>query len=349
LVVWSTTSLLLEIPSGAWADAYSRRWLLAGGAVLRGIGFAVWTVWPTYLGFAIGFVLWGIRSATSSGTRQALLYDELVAAGTPELYVRVVGRSTTVALASMLLTTALAAPAYAFGGYGVIGAGSVAVCLGSAAVALSFPRAPKTRKVDGGRTYVAYLRAGLREARGDRRIRRALLLAAAVPGLSSIDEYLPLLARALGTPTVTVPLLIVLPVAAMAGASWFADRWERASPGGVGAGLLLAGALVAAGALAGHPAGMVAVAAALGILQFATIVTEARLQHAITGPSRATVLSVSGFGAEVFAVTVYAGLGAAASASLGPTVLVALIGGPILLVGLAATRWLPGPAASVRS
>jgi hypothetical protein len=346
--VWSATALLLEIPSGAWADAYSRRWLLAGGAVLRGIGFAVWTVWPTYPGFALGFVLWGIRSATSSGTRQALLYDELVAAGAPDRYVRVVGRSTTVALVSMLLTTALAAPAYAVGGYGVVGAASVAACLGSAAVALSFPRAARARELDG-RRYLSYLRAGLREARGDRRVRRVLLLAAAVPGLSSVDEYLPLLARALGAPTVAVPLLFLLPIAAMAGASWFADRWERASPAVVGALLGLAGVLVAGGALAGHPAGMVAVAAALGILQFATIVTEARLQHAITGPSRATVLSVSGFGAEVFAVTVYVGLGAAASASLGTTTLVALLGGPILLVGLAASRWLPGPAASVRS
>jgi hypothetical protein len=344
LVVWSATTLLLEIPSGAWADAYSRRWLLAGGAVLRAIGFSVWTLWPTYPGFAIGFVLWGIRSATSSGTRQALLYDELAAVGAPDLYVRVVGRADTLALASSALATALAAPAYAFGGYGLVGAASVAVCLGSAAVALSFPRAERARRLDGGR-YLAYLRAGLREARRDRRVRRALLLAAAVPGLASVDEFLPLLARALGAPTVAVPLLILLPMAAMAGASWFAERWQRASPAAVGSVLALAGVLVAAGALSGHPAGIAAVAAALGVLQYATILTGARLQHAITGPSRATVLSVSGFGAEVFAVTVYAGLGAAASASLPTTTLVALLGGPILLVGLAAIRWLPEPLA----
>ena len=347
LAVWSATSLLLEIPSGAWADAYSRRWLLAAGAVLRAIGFAVWTMWPTYMGFALGFMLWGIRSATSSGTRQALLYDELAAAGAHHLYVRVAGRATTVALASMLLATALAAPAYAVGGYLLVGAASVAVCLGSAIVALSFPRAERVRRVDGG--YVAHLRSGLLEARRDRRVRRALLLAAAVPGLASVDEYLPLLARALGAPTVAVPLLFLLPVAAMAAASWFADRWERASPAAVGAVLGLAGVLVAAGAGAGHPAGMLAVAATLGILQFGTIVTEARLQHTITGPSRATVLSVSGFGAEVFAITVYAGLGAAASFSLGVTSLVALLGVPILAVGLAAARWLPTAAASVRS
>jgi hypothetical protein len=339
-VIWSVTAFVLEIPSGAWADAYSRRWLLAGGAVVRAVGFAAWTLWPTYWGFALGFVLWGIRSATSSGTREALLYDELAAAGGVHLYVRVRGRAGTVALAAMLVATALAAPAYAVGGFGLVGAASVAVCLGSAAVALSLPETPRVRGLDGHR-YLAHLRAGLREARRDRRVRRALLLAAAVPGLSAVDEYLPVLARALGASTVAVPLLLLLPAAAMAGASWFADRWAGAAPARVGATLALAGGLLAAGAWAGHPAGMLAVAAAFGILQFGSIVTEARLQRAISGPSRATVLSVSGFGAEVFAVAVYAGVGAAASASLDVTTLVALLGGPIAVAGLVAAFWLP--------
>jgi hypothetical protein len=347
-VIWSVTAFLLEIPSGAWADAYSRRWLLAGGAVLRAVGFAAWTLWPTYAGFAIGFLLWGVRSATSSGTREALLYDELAAVGADRSYVRVRGRAGTVALAAMLLATALAAPAYALGGYALVGVASVAVCLGSAAVALSLPETPRRRTLDGHR-YWAHLRGGLREARRDGRVRRALLLAAAVPGLSAVDEYVPLLARGLGASTVVVPLLLLLPAAAMAGASWFADRWAGAAPARVGVALGLAGVLLAAGAGAGHPAGMLAVAAAFAILQFATILTEARLQGAISGPSRATVLSVSGFGAEVFAVTVYVGLGAAASTSLGVPALIALLGAPILVVGVAAVRWLPDPAASVRS
>jgi MFS family permease len=195
LVLWSVTAFVLEIPSGAWADAFSRRWLLAGGGVLRAIGFAGWTLWPTYVGFAIGFLLWGIRSATSSGTREALLYDELAEVGAEEEYLRVRGRAGTIALASMMLATALAAPAYAIGGYALIGAASVAVCLGSAAVALSFPETPRVRTLDGFARYASHLRAGLREARRDRRVRGALLLAAAVPGLSAVDEYLPLLAR----------------------------------------------------------------------------------------------------------------------------------------------------------
>jgi hypothetical protein len=90
---------------------------------------------------------------------------------------------------------------------------------------------------------------------------------------------------------------------------------------------------------------MLAVAASFAILQFGSIVSEARLQHAIAGPSRATVLSVAGFGAEVVAVTVYAGVGAAAL-TVGVTTLVAALAVPIVMAGLLAARWLPGPADS---
>ena len=46
-VIWSVTAFALEIPSGAWADAFSRRKLVALGAAVRGVGFLVWTIWPS--------------------------------------------------------------------------------------------------------------------------------------------------------------------------------------------------------------------------------------------------------------------------------------------------------------
>ena len=52
---------------------------------------------------------------------------------------------------------------------------------------------------------------------------------------------------------------------------------------------------------------MFLVSAAFGLLQFAMVHAESRLQEAISGPARTTVLSVAGFGAEVFAVLLYAG------------------------------------------
>jgi hypothetical protein len=55
---WTVTGLLLEVPSGALADTVSRRKLLIFGTLARAAGFGLWVLWPTFTGFAIGFLLW---------------------------------------------------------------------------------------------------------------------------------------------------------------------------------------------------------------------------------------------------------------------------------------------------
>ncbi|MEU8007247.1 MFS transporter [Catellatospora sp. NPDC049111] len=344
LVIWSAVAFALEVPSGAWADTYSRRRLLAVGALLRGAGFATWFLWPTYAGFAAGFVLWGVRSAISSGTKEALLYDELAAEGATDRYTALAGRAATVAMVSMLAASALAAPAYALGGFGLIAAGSVLACLGSAAAALALPERPRARRESvRGWTYLRNLRDGLAEVRTDRRVWHAVLIAAAVPSLSALDEYGPLLVRDLGVATAGVPLVIAALIAAMALGSLLAERW-RATPLATGLTIAVAGAALAVGALAGGVAGLVPIAVCFGLLQLTRVLTEARLQHTMSGHTRATVLSVSGFGAELGALAVYGAFGFG-SLWLGIAPLAALFAVPIVLVGLAAVRWLPGDPA----
>ena len=76
-VIWSVSSLVLEVPSGAWADATSRRRLLILGPLLTAVAFALWVAAPAYWVFALGFVLWGLKSALTSGALEALVYEEL--------------------------------------------------------------------------------------------------------------------------------------------------------------------------------------------------------------------------------------------------------------------------------
>src|SRR5262249_44564357 len=76
-IIWTATGIVFEVPTGALADKYSRRGILAMGEIIRGLGYVTWLVWPTFWGFAIGFVGWGIGESLDSGTFQALVYDEL--------------------------------------------------------------------------------------------------------------------------------------------------------------------------------------------------------------------------------------------------------------------------------
>jgi hypothetical protein len=168
----------------------------------------------------------------------------------------------------------------------------------------------------------------------------AVTLSALVYGLSALDEYLPLVTRANGVPTATAPLLFAIPALAMAVGSALAGRWSGIGRVRLGAVLAAAGVLLAAGGLSDHAAGMLPIGAAFGLLQYAMVITETRLQDATPSRVRATVLSVSGFAAEVFSVALYGFFGLGADLASVP-VLFALAGAPVLGTALAVAARLP--------
>ncbi|MEU8048167.1 MFS transporter [Micromonospora echinofusca] len=145
-VIWSAASILLEVPSGAFADAVSRRLLLALAPVVTAAGFALWVLVPSYPAFAVGFVLWGAGGALASGALEALVFTELDRLGAAGRYARVIGRAKTAGTLGVLASILLAGPAFALGGYPAVGAASVLACLLAAAVATRLPehRRPAT-------------------------------------------------------------------------------------------------------------------------------------------------------------------------------------------------------------
>lgn len=124
-VIWSVTTFALELPSGLWADVFSRRSLLVASPLLAGAGFGLWVLFPSYPAFAAGFVLWGAGSALRSGTVQALVYEELRRVGAARSYARLAGRSEAVGLLGVVAASAVAAPVLAAGA--VAGRGGVIV------------------------------------------------------------------------------------------------------------------------------------------------------------------------------------------------------------------------------
>jgi MFS family permease len=332
--IWSVTGFVLEVPSGAWADAYSRRRLLVLAPALAGAGFALWTFFPSYLSFAAGFVLWGVGGALQSGTEEALVYEELARVGASGAYARLIGRAEAASTLAQLIATLLAAPVLAIGGaadYRVLGVASVAATLLAAVVGWSLPES-RGRGRERQR-YVDVLRGGLAEVRRNRPVRHSLLLVATLTGVTALDEYTPLLAQATGVAPATVPLLVALITTGFVVGGWLAGRGMRwtAPVLAVGAGCL------AAGALPRHPAGLVLVAAAYGVFQWAIAAADARLQEQITDQARATVTSVAGLGSELIALGAAAGYGLG-STWAGPGPLFAIAAVPYLLIALALRR-----------
>jgi MFS family permease len=329
-VIWSVTGFAIEVPSGLWADVFSRRLLITLAPGLTAAGYALWTFFPSYLFFALGFVLWGAGSSLRSGALQALVYDELDHLGATDAYGRLIGRSQAMGTSAVMAATALAAPVMHLGGYHAVGIASVAVTLLGVPVGRSFP---ESRGGGPEESPAVVLRAGLDEIRGSGAVRRCLLVVAAVSGVDALDEYVPLLVRGTGAGASTLPLLVLLVTVGVAAGGWLGGRGTRwAAPA------LAAGAVcLAAGAGYGRPAGLVAVAVAFGVFQWAVVAADLRLQEQISERARATITSMAGFGVEVVAVLTFAGY-ALGSSWVGPGPLFALAAVPYAVIALVMWR-----------
>ncbi|MEU2988241.1 MFS transporter [Micromonospora aurantiaca] len=339
-VLWAAAGIVLEVPSGVWADAVSRRLLLCLAPLLAAAGFALWVLLPSYPAFAVGFLLWGAGGALRSGALEALVFTELERLGAADRYARLIGRTRTAEVLGAVGSGLLAGPVFALGGYLAVGAASVATCLLAAAVAARFPehRRPPAAPVPGAGDdepgWLDSLRLGLREVRADRRVRAAVLLVAAVTAIwGGLDEYTGLLAADTGMAEVGVPLLLLLVWAGMTVGGLLAPLGERLSHSGYAGLLVFAAAATAAGALLRHPAGFVLLAAAFAAFQLATVLADVRLQARITGLARATVTSLAGMATDLTIVAFYAGYGLLAGAVGNPAAFaVAVL--PYLLVAL---------------
>jgi MFS family permease len=75
--VYSLSIVLLEIPSGYFADVLGRKNTISLGAILGFVGYAIYSVTSGFWGFFIAEVLLGFGQSMISGADSALLYDSL--------------------------------------------------------------------------------------------------------------------------------------------------------------------------------------------------------------------------------------------------------------------------------
>jgi MFS family permease len=323
-VLWSVVGIVAEVPGGAWADRHSRRTAIAAAGVFQAAGHLLWIVHPTFAGFALGFAVWSIGGALSSGSVQALVHDGLSAAGEEHRYAAVIGRMEAASLVVQVPLALVAGVLFEVGGYPLLGVASVLVCLSAAALATRLPEAPRPAVADGEDEpgFLATMRSGVGEAVGSPAVRAAALAVAVFTGFDAIEEYFPLLASEWGVPTGAVPAaLLAIPLAGAAGAV-LAGR-----AGGLRARTLTLAMLAGAGALAaalvlGRPEGLAGVTLFYGIHRLVMVIADARLQARIEGGSRATVTSVASLASELVAIALFV---AWALGGFGLVILIAVV------------------------
>lgn len=308
LIAWSATAFLLEVPSGALADKFNRRNILLIANVLKIAAFCAWLVFPNYWGFFAGFLLWGASSALESGTKEALLYDELAKFKKTSLYAKIHGRMEAISLTATVLAY-LAASSLAGQGYDFLLVLSV---LSQIACVVAVATLPATKRVEstGETAYFSYFTEGIKNAVKNPAV-ILILVFIGLTALGAIDEYFSLLMREKDFSNSTVALWsAIITVFGIVG-SLIAHRLENKM---LQLELLLvvwALLLIAATYFSG-----VASPLFLGLFimlyYILKVVFTARLQHVVNDKTRATTTSVGGFLEELFAIIAFAIVGFAA-------------------------------------
>lgn len=313
LGVWSLTAFVLEVPSGVAADKYSRKHILFVAEIIRALGYTVWIFFPTFWGFLIGFILWGTKSAFTSGTYEAMVYDFLKDHGREQEYAKVVGRGKTVSYIAILTASGGAALAIPLG-YPFVLAMSVAAIILAGVSVLLIPPAKKQESTHE-REYFSILKSGLSYIFREGAVLRLILFISIIHALGgAIDEYFPIFGNLSAVSKSGIAIFIGAMSAMQAFTSFFAYKFEKLPVQFFHASLIVSGLLFFWAAIVLNISGLVALVIFAGFYSISSIVIESKVQHLIPSETRATVSSVQGFFVEIGVLAVYTGFGLLAQA-----------------------------------
>jgi MFS family permease len=298
-IICNVAAMLSEVPTGILADRISRRTVLLLSALLSGSSFALWLAWPNFFGYALGFVVWGIAFAMSSGALQAYLYDELDALGRSDAFTKIFSRGRALSYSGMFLGYGVAI-AIGIEHYVWLLALSVVTCLLTASVTLLFPKDRATTSIARER---GHLRSAMRTVRMSPMLQRIVPTIAVIgASIAIVEDYVPLYYSATGISLRVVPYLLLAGIFLGIIVTWFAHRFEHRQPLRLMFMVLSAGLVLLTSSLGGKETAVVGMMGFMALLRLAVVLFEASLQHEFEGASRATLGSLPTFLNEIWGV-----------------------------------------------
>ena len=205
LAIWSLPVVLLELPTGILADHWSRKNMIVLGSLCKMLCFVTWFMAEGFLLFAVGFLFWGIGEALTSGSEEALLFDNLKLIDAEHTFEKIYGKGTFYAglgVALSCFTGGFLAELITFKGVLLISVGSVllASLLASRFKEVNYFKAAKTtgKQSDRERPWTT-LMDSLELCFRNKLLLIVILMLVCVVGVAGIlDEYDPLVADSYG-------------------------------------------------------------------------------------------------------------------------------------------------------
>ncbi len=336
-------AVIMEVPSGAFADLYGKRRALIVSAGVMAVGTALVAFGSTFPVFLIGFACWGIGRAFASGAASALLFDTLKALGQEASYIRHSARLAAIFISVDILSAGLSPALYALNVRLPYFVALAAAALGVAAqVSMVEVLPPSQRSSNALAAHLRQMAAGFRLVLGS----RALVWLAAFSALITVGGKVfaeminaPFLVHEVGYSLGEFGLIVLIGSAMQSGLVFFADRLaarlgERRS--------LWVQIIAAPLVLTGYafarwlPLAALLTGAHFAAWSFSEVVIENAVSQRAPDEARATVLSITSMLVSVAALVSLPVLGAAVDRVALPTALIGLavgfgVGGAILL------------------
>ena len=103
--IYHITSMVCEIPSGAWADLVGRKRSMLISRVCITISCIIMLFSRNFWGFALSFIIQALGNAFTSGSEEALVYDSLKCIEKEDDFIKVNGRLNMIIEVSQAIAT----------------------------------------------------------------------------------------------------------------------------------------------------------------------------------------------------------------------------------------------------
>lgn len=309
LMVWAGITFILEVPSGVLADKYSRKNILILSQSLRIIGYLFWMFLPNFLGFLMGFVLWGIKSALTSGTLESFIFDELKSRNAEKEYTKVLGKLQSLSYLAIVFSGIGASLAVRFGYGFVLFISIISLIISTIAVYL-IPSVKYVASTEEKR-YFALLKKGIEVSLKNTSILRIIIFISLAQGLfGALDEYWSIFANEVGLAKSCLGIFFVIYGLVQVLASTIAYKVKNKSNVFFELLFCVNGFLLLIAAYF-YNVQLLALLLVLSFLfKLIDVIMQSRLQHQVKDENvRATIISVKGFFVELAVMGLYLTVG----------------------------------------
>ncbi|MDR1694400.1 MAG: MFS transporter [Lactobacillaceae bacterium] len=303
LIFWSIGSIIFQIPCGLIADKYSRKNMILLGQAMKVCCFAVWLIFPNFIGFLTGFLMWGFQWAVNNSVFEALVYEELKSFRKRKLYAKVSGRNQ--AIHTIGEVTSAFGSLLIFLGYDIITYLSMASVISSFVVVLCMKPNSK-RKNKPNLSYLKILRQGINILKKEPKIFFIIVLLTTIIGLAYIDEYFGLIGLEMGFNKQYVGFIFASVLIMESLGGFIAHKFEGIPDSILYLGVIILGFIFISISLVYNIYGIIILAAFYFLYSIIKVLLFAKFQHSIKSNTRGTVLAFYSLFEQISSIGSYA-------------------------------------------